>query len=275
MVMAALLSASSLYAIVARMAADTPVSSEPGNGEDKAPPPELKGQGGRRRKLVEGPSESKSEGEFPPPPKIQPEGEMPSIRDAIASMDEEEEEIPPFDPTRLRHSSTLPKGSFHAYPREGDGLIFWMFSVPFGESVKGEAFTQPIATKLLQQARDETKLQFRKFEIRLLGTAGEGFILFEAPLTPMKTADAEETRQSLFDVLTRAEEGWVIAEKKGGRWGTTPGDYNGRVPDQPKPIWELADDTYRNLIIRSMDAPVLMRYRRAQAPVSAKVKAKR
>jgi hypothetical protein len=116
----------------------------------------------------------------------------------------------------------------------------------------------------LKQAREETTLEFRKFEIRLLLDAGEGFILFEAQLTPMKTPDAEEKRKSMFDVLERAESGWVMAEKKGGRWGTTPGHYQGALLPQPKSISELADDTYKDLIIRSMEKPVLMRYRRAQ-----------
>jgi hypothetical protein len=62
--------------------------------------------------------------------------------------------------------------------------------------------------------------------------------------------------------LERAEKEWVIAEKKGGRWGTTPADYQGPLPPQPKSIFELADDTYKDLIIRSMEKPVLMRYRR-------------
>jgi hypothetical protein len=178
------------YAIVARMAADTPVSPAPGDGEDMAAPPGLKRHRGPRKIVEIAPQaapKSEHEAAFPPPPEIQPEGEMPSIRDAIASADDEEE-IPPFDPTRVRHSSTFPKGAFRAYPREGKGLILWMFNVPFGEGVKGEAFTQPIATKLLKQAREETTLEFRKFEIRLLLDAGEGFILFEAQLTPMKDA---------------------------------------------------------------------------------------
>jgi hypothetical protein len=100
--------------------------------------------------------------------------------------------------------------------------------------------------------------------VRLKLDAGGGFILFEAQLTPMKTPDAEEKRKSMFDVLKHAEKEWVIAEKKGGRWGTTPSDYQGPLLQQPKSIFDLADDTYKDLIIRSMEKPILIRYRRAQ-----------
>jgi hypothetical protein len=250
----------SLFAMTAATAPpDMPVSPNQGNGEDAAPPPDLQKTAAKRKKAK---AAEESEGEFPPAPEIQPEGKMPSVRDAMASPDDEEEEAPPFDPTRLRHSSNLPKGAFRAYPREGKGFFLWMFSVPYGEGVRGEAFTQPIATDILKDAREQTTLEYRKFEIRLLVTAGEGFVLFEAPTTPMKTPDAEEKRKSIFDVLDRAEKDWVIAEKSGGRWGTTKADYTGPFHPQPKPIFELADATYKDLIVRTMDKPVLMRYRR-------------
>jgi hypothetical protein len=107
----------------------------------------------------------------PDAPEIQPAGDFPSIEDAFADISEPPP-APPIQHLRLDHSSTPPRGAFRVQPRDGEGVFLWMFAIPFGEAMQGEAFVHPIIAALRKPIlRECPALIPKRFEVRLIREA--------------------------------------------------------------------------------------------------------
>jgi hypothetical protein len=63
-------------------------------------------------------------------------------------------------------------------------------------------------------------------------------------------------------MLERAEAGWMIAEKFAGIWGATPAACEYPLVWLPQSLKTLADLVYGPSMIRSMDHPLLQRFRK-------------
>ncbi len=209
--------------------------------------------------------EPADEPELPPDPKpeIQP-GKTPSVEDAFADMSEPAP-APPVTLLVLDHSPTPPKGAFRVQPRQGNGVFLWMFAIPYGESQTGEAFVHPIVASLRPQILLECPALIPvRYEIRLIRSATGKFSLLEIPADPAKTKKGEATRQSLLQLIGRAEKGALVATKDQGAGGTwCPQDAEVVIPDEwpVQSLLKLVGTTYQADLITVMNHPVLARFR--------------
>ena len=219
--------------------------------------------------------ESEAEAEEDPladKPEIQAEGDFPTVDDAFADMSEP----PPQQPVThfvLDHSSAPPKASFRAQPRVRvldasgkfveKGTYLWMFRIPFGEALQGEAFVHPIVASLRAQLVQECPALIpARFEIRLLFDASGKHSLLEVPADPAPTRKGEETRQSLLGVIGQAEKACTVAVKQvGGKWGAVPGAIYFAEKWPAQTLEELVRTTYKDDLITRMDNAILQRFR--------------
>ena len=167
-------------------------------------------------------------------PKIQ-SGKTPSIEDAFADMSEPPP-APPVQYLRLAHSSTLPKAAFRVQPRVGDGVHLWMFNLPYGTALQGEAFVHPIVASLRKQLMRECPVLIpNRYEIRLILDATGKYSLLEVPADKLPTKRGEDTRQSFLALLGLAEKEVMFPVKtSAGLWATTRGaiDFPDVWPEQ-------------------------------------------
>jgi hypothetical protein len=205
-------------------------------------------------------------------PEIQAEGDFPTVDDAFADMSEPPPQ-PPDTLFVLDRSSAPPKATFRVQKRVqvldasgkfvGKGTYLWMFRIPFGEALQGEAFVHPIVASLRAQlVRECPALIPVRFEIRLLFDASGKYSLLEVPADPAPTRKGEETRQSLLGVIAQAEEACTLAVKQvGGKWGARPGAiyFPEKWPKQT--LEELVRSTYKEDLIARMDNAILQRFR--------------
>jgi hypothetical protein len=194
-------------------------------------------------------------------PKVQEAGNFPSAADAFADMSQPPP-APPVELLALNHGSQVPREAFRVIPHE-KYVSLYMFNMPFGTSMAGEAYVQPVAAGILDQFRKECpQLVLKRFEIRLLQRADGSFFFLEVPADPAGTLKAEATRNSLLRLLKVAEGKWVIAEKVGGIWGV--GDATCATPpaSPAQSYMELIHRTYGDEIHRDMNRPVLQRFRK-------------
>jgi hypothetical protein len=196
-------------------------------------------------------------------PKIQPAGNFPSFKDAFADMSKP----PPAPPPQLlvlERSSTPPKGAFRVQPRQGPGLHLWMFALPYGTAMQGEAFIHPIVAALREPLmRECPALVTKRYEIRLILGANGKYALLEVPADKFSTKKAEDARQSLLKLIGLAEGGCTIGEKvPGGNWGATPAlcAFPDTWPAQS--LVELAASTYDPDMVTNMNNPILQRFRK-------------
>ena len=198
-----------------------------------------------------------------PKPKIQ-SGKTPSVEDAFADMSEPPP-APPVVLLVLNRSSSPPKGAFRARPREGKGVFLWMFNIPYGEGQEGETFVHPIVASLRTQILQECPALIPvRFEIRLIRSAIGKFSLLEIPADPAKTKNGEATRQSLLQVVKRAEKEAIVATKTAGSGGTwCPQEGEVAIPDEwpEQSLLTLVGTTYEADLITDMNHPVLERFR--------------
>jgi hypothetical protein len=196
-------------------------------------------------------------------PKIQPAGSFPSIEDAFADMSQPPP-APPVQHLLLEHSSTPPRAAFRTQPRVRAGIHLWMFALPYGTAMQGEAFVHPIVVALREPLiRACPALTPRRFEIRLILEASGKYSLLEVPADPALTTRGEETRQSLLRLIEHTEVEWTVPEKlAGGKWGATTAAYFAPTPWPAQSLHELSTLTYRDALIASMDHPILQRYRK-------------
>jgi hypothetical protein len=204
-------------------------------------------------------------------PEIQPAGNFPSFQDAIADMSEP----PPAPPTRLfvlNRSSAPPKAAFCVQPRVGKGLRIWMFSIPYGESVSGEAFAHPIISSLRESLlRECPALVPKRFEIRLLFDAGDKYSLLEVPADPFPTKKREASRQSLLAALATIEkkrEMMLVTKGADGNWGAVDAARVFPVVWPAQSLLELAGSTYDPDMITNTDHATLERFRKKIGPTS-------
>jgi hypothetical protein len=207
--------------------------------------------------------EPADEPELPPDPKPEIQsGKTPSIEDAFADMSEPPP-APPLQYLRLTHSSTLPKASFRVQPRVGEGVHLWMFDLPWGTALQGEAFVHPIVASLRKQLMRECPvLTPKRYEIRLILDATGKYSLLEVPADKLPTKRGEDTRQSFLALLGLAEKEVMFPVKPpGGLWATTRGaiDFPDVWPEQS--IGELVSLSYDGELITAMNHAILQRYR--------------
>jgi hypothetical protein len=202
-------------------------------------------------------------------PEIQPAGNFPSFQDAIADMSE-----PPPAPRVqlfvLNRSSAPPKAAFCVQPRVGKGLHIWMFAIPYGDSVSGEAFANPIISSLRESLlRECPALVPKRFEIRLLFDASGKYSLLEVPTDPFPTRKREATRQSLLAALATIEkkrEMMLVTKGTDGNWGAVDAVIAFPVICPAQSLFELAGTTYDPDMITSMDHATLERFRKRIEP---------
>jgi hypothetical protein len=198
-------------------------------------------------------------------PRIQPAGNFPSFQDAIADMSEPAP-MPPIQLFVLNRSSAPPKAAFCIQPRVGKGLYIWMFAIPYGESVKGEAFVHPIIASLRESiSRECPALVPKRYEIRLLFEASGKYSLLEIPADPSPTKRGEATRQSLLAALALVEkrqEMMIVVKGADGNWGAVDAAIVSPVTWPSQTLFELAGSTYDPDMITSMDHSTLERFRK-------------
>jgi hypothetical protein len=205
-------------------------------------------------------------------PEIQAEGDFPTVDDAFADMSEP----PPQPPVKffiLDRSSAPPKAAFRVQPRvrvpDASGKLvekgthLWMFRVPFGEALQGEAFVHPIvATLRAQLVRECPALIPVRYEIRLLFDASLKYSLLEVPADPASTRKGEENRQSLLGVIAHAEKACTLAVKQaGGKWGAEPGAVNFSEKWPAQTLEELVRTTCKDDLITRINNVILQRFR--------------
>jgi hypothetical protein len=199
------------------------------------------------------------------PPTIQPAGRFPGIADAIADMSKPPPK-PPVELPPLSHSPSLPRVAFRVKPRERNGVFMWMVNLPYKTSEPGEAFTHPVSQAILKDlAKECPQLVPQRYEIRLVCEAGESnskYSLFEFPADPAATPSGEDKRRAVAKVLADAELEWRIAEKVGGKWGSTEAEHDGPVLWPEASLLELADPVYSEPMWRNMEHSILRRYRK-------------
>jgi hypothetical protein len=196
------------------------------------------------------------------PPGTQAAGNFPTAEAAYADMSEPMPEAP-VEFMALSHGTQVPQDAFRAIP-QGLHISLFMFNLPYGTAQKGEAFTQAVDKKILDQIRKECpQLVLKRFEIRLLQRADGSYYLLEVPADPAKTVAGEHARSSLLRVLDVAATKWVITLKIGGVWTVDDASFCTTVHTKPHQSYkELVDRTYGETIHKDMSRPVLQRYRR-------------
>ena len=202
----------------------------------------------------------------PEAPEIQPAGSFPSVDDAFADMSKPPP-APPIEHLRLDHSSTPPRGAFRVQPREGEGFFLWMFAIPYGEALQGEAFVHPIIATLRESImRECPALVPKRFEIRLIREASGKYSLLEVPADPLQTKRAEDTRQSFLKLIARGERECIVGEKLAGNWVVTPAATE--LPDEwpEQTLGQLVRLTYLEGLVATMDNPILLRFRKKIPP---------
>jgi hypothetical protein len=194
-------------------------------------------------------------------PEIQPPGNFPTAEDAYADMSQP----PPAQPVEflaLNHGSQVPRDAFRAIP-QAKYISLFMFSLPYGTSMQGEQYVQPVAANILDKFRKECpQLILKRFELHLLLRADGSFYFLEVLADPAHTPKAEMTRQSLLRLLKVAEQKWVIGEKIAGIWGVGDSTCTTPFAEPRQPYKELVDRTYGDEIHRDMNRPVLQRFRK-------------
>jgi hypothetical protein len=198
-------------------------------------------------------------GKMPP---IQPPGAFPTAEDAYADMSEPMIEAP-VEFVALNHGTQVPQDAFRAIPQD-KYISLYMFNLPYGTAQKGEAFTQAVDKKILDQIQKECpQLVLKRFEIRLLQRADGSYYLLEVSADPAKKVIDEHARQSLLRVLDVAATKWTLTLKIGGVWSLGDAGFCTTVHTKPHQSYkELVDRTYGEIIHRDMSRPVLQRYRR-------------
>jgi hypothetical protein len=205
---------SSMFAIVARAAADTPVSPEPGNGQDKAPPPELKEKAAKRRGKAKGNGE---EERSPLPDEAAPAPELPKaarskadygVEDIIAS-DSDEDEYSEAAPVVPKLVDKLPKAKYLQI-RSGKNAQTQLYTIKLDEDDQrpGELNSYVLTKPMRDFFINELEYKVTKMNVCDVCTIQGQQFLYMYPATSELSGNSWSTsRTRMLEAATR---GWII-----------------------------------------------------------------
>jgi hypothetical protein len=263
----------SLVAIAAQMAADTPVSPDPGNGEDKAPPPITPTKSKRRAKLTKG--EPTVQVTYTPPAK---KGRRQRPHDPLKGDGEgsKGEGPDPFDPKNLRIDPIAIEGIGDRVLTEGQVGVRKPHKREWFRLHKDPAFREQMAVIMLKEEMNATYLVEPRLVqglmreitfVTLSATINTGGSVF---LWPVPTPDGSRRQNSWHktarEAAIMATDKWVrlVPDMDAGCYAVFASNENLAKVEWPK------DKTFRDLlklgfgeegIIRDQNHPLLKRLR--------------
>jgi hypothetical protein len=265
--MTALYNTSSPFAIVARMAADAPVSPDRGNGEDTSPPPELK-RAAPKRKV-------KAAEERPPlPDETEPAPELPKgkrtardydVSDIIAD-DSAEDEFSETVPTAIRITTRLPKARYiQAHPT----FQMTVYTIKLDEEDQrpGRLDTFVLVKKFVPYVEEELEYRVTKMTVLLVVTLqGQAFFYMNPASTDLSNNTFNSSRR---DVVAAATKNWikVKTDMNARRYTWRKRASNLTAIDPSWPLDSLTEfqsrffDSLGDALISDMDHPIFRRLR--------------
>jgi hypothetical protein len=285
----------SLHTLVAMMAADTPVSPAPGNGQDPTPPaaPNRHDRRASKAKAAKAAkakpaaettldrAESLPE-EVEPAPKTPPSQDAPSLDELLASAAAPEDEDvdlsmedlgPPIYGPLTRRTAPPQMVPFRILPREYGYKTIYMLRLKREAQMDGDLDTHPLVDTVRKGLMHHPTFQkgVKRFEVRLGVTSLAKPFFFEINLD-----DSGVYGMTRRDVVAKAEKEWVIctSDRSTGYTGhgaDVEGDPDPVIPTQT--FDELYTLAYAAPLIKSTDHPLIRRgalRRAAPKPASKK-----